>query len=108
MVETLPATVAICIILAYCIEGIVEYFVAWLVGLLKWPKEILMYVSLALGLVVAFGFGLNIITALAEQVGYTLNGWWWLGTALTGILLARGSNWLHDLWSRFFGSKPTE
>lgn len=56
--------------------------------------------SLVIGLVVAFGANLSIFAVLPQ----TIDAPNWLGCALTGILVSRGSNFIHDLWNRINNS----
>lgn len=52
--------------------------------------------SLVVGLIAAFGANLSIFDALPQTIAAPN----WLGCALTGILVSRGSNFIHDLWNR--------
>lgn len=48
--------------------------------------------AIFVGEIVVFGFGLDLFKIL----GFTGVAWW-LGTSLTGLLVSRGSNFLHDV-----------
>lgn len=93
--------------LAFIAESMSEYlFAPWLDVLKKrWPwleeAKPMQYVALAMGLLLAFAYNLDIIF---EAFGYTAN-WPWIGVVVTGLAIGRGSNYVHDLWTRYL-SKP--
>lgn len=74
---------------AILIERVIEYFVKPRIG-----SQYIIYVALLLALVVSFGYKLDLIAAL----GLAAEGF--IGYALTGIVLAGGSNFLNDIIGR--------
>lgn len=55
------------------------------------------YIAAVLGLLVAFGFAIDLITPTLEQFGVT-PAVSWAGKVITGLILGGGSNLIHDLW----------
>lgn len=77
--------------LAYLVENLTEY------GFQDTPlARYQKYVALGFGELLAFGFGIDI---LADWFGLpsVIPS---LGTALSGVMLGRGSNFIHDVWKR--------
>lgn len=58
-------------------------------------------ISLVVGIVISFGLKLNIFSAL-PLAGVPPD---WLGWVVTGILISRGSNFVHDLWGKLTSYK---
>jgi hypothetical protein len=94
--------------LAFIAESMSEYlFATWLELIEKrWPAleeaQPMRYVSLLVGLALAFAYQLDI---LYEAFGYVAI-WPWVGMLITGLVIGRGSNYLHDFWSTYL--KPAE
>lgn len=94
------------LILATLVEGTVEYFF----GKYQKAKPFLMYIALLFGLLAAFAYQVDLIAYLVALLGIegvTLPPAW-VGYAVSGILLGRGSNYLNDLISRIrsLGGQP--
>ncbi len=84
-------------------EGTVEYILGTPFDKfekMKPYKWLLMYVSLGLGIFLAFYYALDIVALLGKPTSP-------VGMALTGIVMGRGANFVNDLWSRFLLKKPT-
>lgn len=62
----------------------------------KAAAGVMPYVSAVTGFAISFGFGLDLFAPLAEAVG--LHPATWVTQALTAVVVAGGSNLLHDLW----------
>ena len=77
------------ILMAIVIEGVVTYVKEWFVDKKVAWQQVL---SVVLGILVAIGYGADLFTlfGLASSIPY-------LGTTLTGVLIARGSNYIFDL-----------
>lgn len=93
--EIAAPLLAVALFLAVAIERTIENLVAPVV-----PDEYavsLRYAALVLGLVAAFGFGVDLITPGLESAGI-VPAVPWAGKALTGIALGGGSNLVHDWW----------
>ena len=84
--------------------------IEFVVGVLKekLPEAVTRYanpniLSLLLGVVVAFAFGLDVFAALGMATA-----WLWLAYLLTGILLAGGSKLWHELVEKLRASRVAE
>ena len=95
--------------LAFIAESMSEYlFASWL-GALEakwtWLENVhpMRYVSLVVGLILAFAYALDIIY---EAFGYVAI-WPWIGIVITGLAIGRGSNYLHDFWSTYLQQSTT-
>jgi hypothetical protein len=108
---TALGTVAGIAILATIVEGLVEYLVAPLVEKLRKPAEdetatdlrimLLRYISVALGIVLCVVYNANLLSLLGVTTGIPF-----VGNVLTGLLIGRGSNYVHDFASRWL-AKPS-
>lgn len=95
-----PAVVGILFLAVFC-EGSIEFFYAEVIKLLGelTLKEFLKkfsarYVALLLGLLLAFGFEINIPGLLGLAAVQA-----WVGIAVTGVVIGRGANYIHDVLS---------
>ena len=89
---------AIVTLLAFVNESMVEWlFGAWL------DKDRIKYVALVGGLVLAFGFNVGLLHTLA---GLDVNSY--ADRILSGLVMARGSQFVHDFYSQFLrpGTRP--
>jgi hypothetical protein len=94
------------VIVGAIIEACVET-IEWVI-----TREFLRQRLIALGLaeLVAFFFGLDILPLLGvtPPAGSPLTpAAPFIGAALTGLLLSRGANFVHDLLERLRGGQPT-
>lgn len=82
---------------AVVIEGLVSY-----AKMIVVQKKIQWQVitAIAIGLLLAFNLHLDIFALLEIEESCTL-----VGTALTGILISRGSNYVYDLYDRLVNWK---
>ena len=94
------AVVGILFLAIFC-EGSITFFYSEIVK--QWgemtPLEFFReysarYVALILGLLLAFGFSVN-IPALLGLVAVAP----WVGIGVTGVVIGRGANYIHDLLS---------
>lgn len=91
MPREITESLIVILTLSYLVESLTEYFFQD-TKFANYQK----YIAVALGLIVSFGFNVDLLVdwfGLSSSVPY-------LGTALTGVLLGRGSNFIHDLWKR--------
>ena len=89
-------------------EGVVEYLFGTLfdkVAKLKPFKWALMYISVALGVFLAFYYQLDLVYIVAEATGAAAVTSSWVGLAASGVIIGRGANFVNDVWSRFFPQK---
>ena len=98
------SVLALALFLALVVERVIEFVIKPLVESLAraagWDVEkaslIIPYIAAGLGAAVAWGFGLDLFADLAAAVGLTPAAWF--TRALTAVVVAGGSNLLHDLW----------
>lgn len=94
-------------LLAFLVESMVEY--AFGTPLKKLGKGnltwLLMYISMAAGVALAFWYHTDLIYLLAQSVGAERVPESWVGYILTGMGIGRGANWLHQLVSEYFPAK---
>jgi hypothetical protein len=92
------------LLLAFLIEAMVEYVFGTpmdKIAKLKPFKWLLMYISLGVGVGVAFWYSLDLVALVMEQEPT------WVGIVFTGAGIGRGANWLNDLWQKYlFTKKP--
>jgi len=78
-------------------EGTVEYILGTLfdkIKKLKPAKWLLMYVSLGLGIFLAFYYSLDLVVFFGQPATP-------VGTVLTGIVMGRGANFVNDAWQKY-------
>jgi len=95
------------LILAWLVEGIVELVVKTALNAI-WtePTEqqlgvataLKLVTSIALGIVLAFATGIDLLNVVAKTFGQTIEPT--IGLIFTGVILGRGSNFIHDFWKR--------
>lgn len=95
------------LLLAFLVETTVEYFFGQACGriaALQPYQWLLMYVAAAVGVGGAFLYGFDLLYILGNFLGGSeyIPGPSWLGVLLTGLAIGRGSNFVHDLVSKFF------
>lgn len=101
---TVAGVLALASFLILVTERVTEFVLRpVLVGLAKLAGKreedvspLLPYVAGGLGAALSFGFGLDLFGPLAAAVG--LHPAAWVTTGLTALVVAGGSNLLHDLW----------
>ena len=87
---------AIVTMLAFFVESMTEYiFGEWM------SQKAIKYTALVVGVVAAFAFNVTILKSLA---GLDVNPW--ADTVLSGLVLGRGSSFLHDFYSTYLAPKP--
>lgn len=91
--------------LAIFCEGSIAFFysdVIRLLGDLTFPDFLRQYsaryIALILGLLLAFGFSVNIPELLGLEAIAP-----WVGVAVTGVVIGRGANYIHDVLSTIIG-----
>jgi len=91
----------------FIIESSVEYFIG--TPMSKIPKLqpytwTLIYVSAIFSILISFFFQFDLIALISESLE-TPMAKSWVGIVLTGLVIARGSNFLHQFVSKFFPAK---
>ena len=99
---------AVILLIAFMVEALVEYIFGKpfeFIEKIKPYKWLLMYLSLAVGILFAFIYQLDMINLLSSWLGYEIpvNN---AGIALTGCAIGRGASFIHDIWKKFFQAKP--
>lgn len=111
------AWLALIFLLAFVTESMTEYIfgqAANHIPKLEPLKWLLVYVPLVPGIGLAFFYKIDLVWLLAQalndQLGISLPiQLSWVGMVITGLSIGRGSNYVHDLATRFFlvdHSKP--
>lgn len=104
------ATLVILGLLAFLVESLVEYFVGVIfakVTKLAPYTWVQIYVAAAFGIALCLSFKIDIIALAAQGAGVAPWSSSIVGMILTGLIISRGSNFLHDLVSRFL-TKPND
>lgn len=85
------------ILMAIVVEGVVTYVKEWFVDKKAAWQQVL---AVALGVLVAIGYGIDLfgLFGLVSTIPH-------LGAVLTGVLIARGSNYIFDLIKQVQGYK---
>lgn len=82
------------LIVAFILETLVEFFFSWLLtGIFNLPGEVMRFVAAIAGVGLAFGFRLAVLDSLVGLQAIAP----WIDYTVTGLVLARGSNLVHDL-----------
>ena len=95
---SVPVLLAIAFALAFLCESMTEYIFGKpfdQIPDLHPYKWLLMYVSLIVGVLLAFFYQLDMIAAIAEIAGGPIQISW-VGFTLTGLGIGRGASFLHD------------
>lgn len=99
---------AIAFALAFLAESLVEYIFGTLfdkVPKLEPYKWALMYVALLVGVGMAFYYSLDLIALISQELGGVVPVSWF-GILMTGLIVGRGSNFLHEFVSKFLKKAP--
>lgn len=98
------AILIIIFFLAFLVESLVEYLFGQpfehMPALAKY-KWLMMYIAAAVGVLGAWIYSFDLISLLGVYIGMALPVTWF-GVILTGLAIGRGSNYIHDLVTRFF------
>ena len=101
---------AVMIFLAYLIETLVEALLGPIfekVPKLEPWKWCLMYIAIAAGVYAAFLYKFDVVYMLASFIGVENLQITVFGIVITGLGVGKGSNYLHDIFQKFF-VKPTD
>ena len=90
------------IVLAIIVEAFVEYGKSIGKGLCegKWKTAVTQLCAIALAVVLCFAAGMDVFAVLGLRFA-----WPWIGVALTGVFISRGSNYAADFVKRLQGVK---
>ena len=95
--------VTLALILATLVEGGIEYIFGTVfdkIPVLKDYRWLLMYVGLLAGVALSFYYAIDLIALAANLAGATQTTTP-VGVVLTGLVIGRGANYLHDFVSRW-------
>lgn len=101
---TVAGVLSLALFLVMVNERVTEFVLRPLVeGILKAAGKspelasgVLPYIAALMGAAISFGFGLDLFSPLAVAVGLEPAGW--VTMLLTALVVAGGSNLLHDIW----------
>ena len=95
--------------LAFLVESLVEYLVGTpfdMIPALKPYKWTLMYISMGVGIAGALVYRFDVLALLAQYVKVEINTNIF-GVVLTGMMIGRGANYVHDFVMKFFKQPPS-
>lgn len=85
-------------VLATFVEGTVEY----LFGKIEKIQPFIMYIALGLGVAVCIAYKIDILAQLGVSSGVPF-----VGEAISGLIVGRGSNYANDFITHIRGETPT-
>ena len=86
---------ALVLLFGTLIEAIIQVAKGWTPENAEVPNWLWPVVSAGLGIVLCVTAGADALSALGIEITVPF-----IGQAVTGIFVSRGSNFLHDLWDR--------
>lgn len=101
----LAQVVGVSLALAFLVESMVEYILGQIFEhKFEWKSHswLLMYVSLACGVALAFFYKLDLIALIAGQEISVV------GHILSGLVIGRGANFLHDFVTSYLIKPKSE
>lgn len=87
--------------LAFLSESLTEYLFERPLKALRLDPGYLRYVAAAVGVALALAYQVDIL----QDIFGRGPGPGWVGQALTGLLLGRGANYVHDFYGRYVAKK---
>ncbi|MFC2059260.1 hypothetical protein ACFLTS_06475 [Chloroflexota bacterium] len=85
---------------AFLCESLTEYLFKDLLKRFGINTKYLRYIAALAGVILCLSFGVDLFGDVLGLDGYGASG-----EVLTGLILGRGSNYIHDFYSRFFVKK---
>jgi hypothetical protein len=98
------AELTLILFLAFIAEGTTEYFARPILayfGTIDTSPMWLRYVAMIVGVALSLAYRADLLLMVGLEAIHPL-----IGVVLTGILIGRGSNYIHDLVDRFFQPNP--
>jgi hypothetical protein len=89
---------ALVLLFGILVEAIIQVAKGWVPETASVPGWLWPVVSAALGVAMCATAGVDALSALGVEISMPF-----IGRAVTGLLVSRGSNFLHDLWDRING-----
>ena len=102
------AILAVIFLMSFLVEALVEYVFGQPFEhyeVLKPHKWLLMYIALAVGVAGAFIYQFDVLHLLSEWLKSPMEIHPF-GMALTGLMIGRGSNFVHEIIKKFFQNDP--
>lgn len=96
---------AVVLFIAFLIETLVEFALGTIfekVPALAPFKWLIMYVAIAVALFASFLYRLDLVFMLAQFLGTNDIPQTTFGMIVTGVAIGKGSNYLHDLFKKYF------
>lgn len=103
------AILGVILLLAFLVESLVEYLFGPVfdkIPKLTKAKWSLMYIAMAVGIAGAFVYSFDLLYLLGQFLGVEISLTPY-GIVLTGMAIGRGSNYLHDILTKFFSKSNT-
>jgi len=104
------AIVILLTFIAFIVEAVVEYLAAsWLKLVItssEWRAVVLRWTAGVVGIFFCAIWGVDLMSAIVRSFGFEplhTRLAFWFGIVITGIMIGRGSNWLHDMAKKWFG-----
>jgi len=95
---------------AFVVEAVVEYLAAsWLKLVItnsEWRAVAMRWTGGGVGIFFCAIWGIDLMSAVVGAFGFQPlqpGPAFWFGTVITGLMIGRGANWLHDLAKKWFG-----
>lgn len=103
----------VAVLLGWFVESAVEYIISPIAEhpkIVAYKKEILQYASLAAGVTLALVFGVDLFKHVIGVVfpDYVYQAHPVVGMVMTGLILGRGANYIHQFASIFIPAKESE
>ena len=95
------ASLGVVFTFAFICESLTEYLFSDLFAALGIDGRYLRYTASLVGVILCLAYGLDIVgdaLGIAPRVPY-------LGEVLTGLMLGRGANYVHDFYTRYMVKK---
>ena len=117
LIASQVAIVALLTFVAFVNEAIVEYLAAsWLKLVIKDAERravVLRWTAGVIGIFFCALWGVDLMSAVVSAFGFEplhTRMAFWFGIVMTGLMIGRGANWLHDLAKTWFwlDKKPSE
>ena len=104
------AIVILLTFIAFIVEAVVEYLAAsWLKLVItssEWRAVVLRWAGGVVGIFFCAIWGIDLMSAIVSAFGFEAlqpRPAFWFGIVITGLMIGRGANWLHDLAIKWFG-----
>jgi hypothetical protein len=90
---------ALVLLFGVLVEAIIQVVKGWLPDAVIAPGWLWPVASAVTGIILSFAAGVDALSALGVEITAPF-----VGQVVTGLLVSRGSNFIHDLWKRIKNS----